>query len=213
MGAIYYYKLTSDDGGAPCVEGGLLSLAICKPMIRSTAEKGDVIFGFAANSLFSDNRLLYIARVSNKERDGQYFINKRYWVRSDCIYRRRGDKYQWHGKALFHGPNDLVHDLGKYPGYRRANVLISKEFRYFGKSGSADYKIRYPAIKRVIEELGRGHRVRHGEALLKQLQSLEQDVWTAYPKKEVIGKSTTYPQPGVCHRSKSCGVIRVREPC
>jgi Nucleotide modification associated domain 2 len=51
MPAMYYYKLTNDDGGAPCVQGDLLSLAICKPMIRSTARPGDLIFGFAANSL------------------------------------------------------------------------------------------------------------------------------------------------------------------
>jgi len=38
MPKIYFYKLTCDDGGAPCVQDGLLSLAICKPMIRSTAE-------------------------------------------------------------------------------------------------------------------------------------------------------------------------------
>jgi hypothetical protein len=32
-----FYKLTADNGGAPCVRYGLLSLAICKPMIRKTA--------------------------------------------------------------------------------------------------------------------------------------------------------------------------------
>jgi len=40
MARIYFYKLTTDDGGAPCVQDGLLSLAICKPMIRGTAEVG-----------------------------------------------------------------------------------------------------------------------------------------------------------------------------
>jgi hypothetical protein len=37
MPKIYIYKLTSDDGGAPCVRDGILSLAICKPWIRSVA--------------------------------------------------------------------------------------------------------------------------------------------------------------------------------
>jgi Nucleotide modification associated domain 2 len=49
MSDIYFYKLTADNGGAPCVRHGLLSLAICKPMIRKTAEEGDLTFGFAAN--------------------------------------------------------------------------------------------------------------------------------------------------------------------
>ena len=30
MAKIYFYKLTNDGGGAPCVERDLLSLAICK---------------------------------------------------------------------------------------------------------------------------------------------------------------------------------------
>jgi Nucleotide modification associated domain 2 len=46
MSDIYFYKLTADNGGAPCVRHGLLSLAICKPMIRKTAEEGDLTFGF-----------------------------------------------------------------------------------------------------------------------------------------------------------------------
>ena len=33
-----------DAGAAPCVERGTLSLAICKPMMRSSAEVDDLIF-------------------------------------------------------------------------------------------------------------------------------------------------------------------------
>jgi Nucleotide modification associated domain 2 len=75
MSDIYFYKLTADNGGAPCVRHGLLSLAICKPMIRKTAEEGDLTFGFAANSLHRDNRLLYVARVTKKLADGEYYRN------------------------------------------------------------------------------------------------------------------------------------------
>ena len=38
MTQVYIYKLTVDDGGAPCVHDGVWTLAICKPAIRSTAE-------------------------------------------------------------------------------------------------------------------------------------------------------------------------------
>src|SRR3989449_5973689 len=88
MSKCYFYKLTCDDGGAPCVQDGLLSLAICKPMIRSTAEVGDLIFGFAAKSLFGDNRLIYIAWVTDKKSEGEYYLNKRFSGRGDRIYRR-----------------------------------------------------------------------------------------------------------------------------
>jgi hypothetical protein len=67
-----------DSGGAPCVQKGLLSLAICKPMIRSSARCGDFILGFAANSLRpSDNRLIYAARVTRKLCNGEYYKDRK----------------------------------------------------------------------------------------------------------------------------------------
>jgi Nucleotide modification associated domain 2 len=47
----YVYKMTTDNGGAPCIVDGVLTLAICKPGIRSTAEKGDWLFGFGGQDL------------------------------------------------------------------------------------------------------------------------------------------------------------------
>lgn len=45
MVKFYFYKLTVDAGAAPCVQRDLLSLAICGPVIRSTAEQGSLISG------------------------------------------------------------------------------------------------------------------------------------------------------------------------
>ncbi|HEX2585542.1 MAG TPA: hypothetical protein VHL14_10435 [Steroidobacteraceae bacterium] len=202
----YYYKLTSDDGGAPCAQDGLLSLALCKPMIRSTAEVGDVIFGFAAKSLDINNRLIYIATITHKEIGGAYFKKMKYRSRRDCIYRWRGDRLKWN-EAGFHGAGDLAHDVGDYPEYERANVLLSNDFRYFGKNGDAEYKDRYPAIKKAVEALGQGHRNRHGEILLRQLESLKSDVWKKY-KEQVLGNSTSVPETDACHL-KPCGGVEV----
>ena len=52
MSKIYIYKMTVDDGGAPCLRDGILSLAICKPAIRSAAEPGSLVLGFAGNELY-----------------------------------------------------------------------------------------------------------------------------------------------------------------
>jgi len=94
MPKIYFYKLRVDDGGAPCVENGLLSLAICKPMIRSTACKDDIVIGFAANRLHSDNRLIYVARITEpKLTNGNSFKLPQYASRADCIYEWRGVRY------------------------------------------------------------------------------------------------------------------------
>ena len=74
MTKVCIYKLTVDDGGAPCVSDGILSLAICKPAIRSAAKRGNVILGFAANSLYEDNCLVYAARVTENFDGKKYFL-------------------------------------------------------------------------------------------------------------------------------------------
>ena len=148
---LYFYKLTTDDGGAPCVQDGLLSLAICKPMIRSTAAVGDLIFGFAANSLHRDNCLLYIARITDKAQHRTYSVNKRFRSRGDCIYERRKSRFVWRTGALYHGPEHLVHDLGTHPDYPRADVLLSTDFRYFGANGTERF-VRF-AYTRAMDDL------------------------------------------------------------
>jgi hypothetical protein len=211
MESIYFYKLTHDNGGAPCVQDGRLSLAICKPMIRRTAKPQSVIFGFAANSLHADNRLIYVARITDKVQGGDYFTKEQFKRRGDCIYERRGDCFVWRQGARHHGPDDLVHDLGKCPTYHKASVLLSDDFRYFGGSGSADYKSSYPLIKDAVEGLGRGHRVHHDKPLRMQLECLMRRVWNE-TEERVAGAPTSEPRRGDCHRSRSCGVLDDTEP-
>jgi hypothetical protein len=206
MGRIYYYKLTTDNGGAPCVHDGLLSLAICKPMIRNTAVVGDLIFGFAANSMRRDNCLLYIAQVTEKVEDRRYYIDKRFATREDRIYERRGKRFVWRAGSLHHGPDHVLHDLGEPPTYPKANVLLSTEFRYLGKEGSADYKTRYPAIKEAVENLGRGHRVQPDEPLRMELLALKRDVWWVNQHGRQARPSSA-PRCGVSHRGRSCGMV------
>jgi hypothetical protein len=207
MPRIFFYKLTADNGGAPCVERGLLSLAICKPMIRGSAEDGDLIFGFSANSLRRDNRLLFVARVTDTLRNGKYFKDSRYAWRDDCIYRFRAGRFV-RRKGARHHPHreDLTHDLGTYPNYPRANVLLSNDFRYFGREGTNEYKSKFPLVKDAVERLGRGHRVPDGEALHKELLDMADWVWRNAGRK-VMGSPTSAPSRYSCHRSKYCGVV------
>lgn len=207
MTRFYFYKLTADNNGAPCLDknGRLLSLAICKPTIRSTAKPGDLIFGFAAKSLHADNPLLYIAHITAKECNGDYYTKAEFSQRGDCIYERCGDRFVWRKGALHHGHDDLIHDIGTYPDYKKTNVLLSDDFRYFGKSGSADYRNRYPLIKEAIEKLGIGHRVNHGEPLRMELQSLKSWVWEK-TRQDEVGEQSSGDCCGICHRTRSFGV-------
>jgi hypothetical protein len=210
MAKIYFYKLTNDGGGAPCVERGLLSLAICKPKIRVGAEPGDWIFGYTANSLDPSNRLLYIARVTDKARHGNYFRLRKFSGRRDCIYKMSDNKFAWKNGALYHGPGDIVHDLGSPPQYPKAEVLLSSDFRYFGANGTAKYKSRYPDIKTAFEALGRGHRVHHDEPLRNELEALMNEEWRKTTRK-VLGNPTSGPSRDACYRSASCGEVSGKE--
>jgi hypothetical protein len=206
---IYFYKLTRDDGGAPCVRNGILSLAICKPFIRASAKVGDTIFGFAANSLSPDNPLIYIARVTGKLCNSEYYKTLLYKNRSDCIYEAVGDGFARRSDAKFDdGPEHLVHDLGQAPRYERANVLLSDDFRYFGDHGLADYKREFPHIKYAVEQLARGHRVHLSQVLREEFERLAADQWKQVHRK-VAGRPMQAPSHIACHRGRSCGVIPV----
>ncbi len=210
MSKIYFYKLTVDDGGAPCVERGLLSLSICKPMIRRTAEKEDIVIGFAANSLSADNRLIYVARVNEKLEKGQYYRSGKHSRRADCIYEWRGGRFAQREGAVYHGSaGDLAHDLGRHPDYSKANTLLSHKFCYFGASGSDDYKKSFRLVAEAVKELGRGHRVHHDEKLLNELEKLARWSW-ALDGASIQGKPTGEPRCGVSHRGGGCGVAEMR---
>ncbi len=173
MSRIYLYKLTADNGGAPCVARGLLTLCICKPGIRSTARIGDVLIGVAANSLYADNRLIYVARITDKLIDGEYFKDSRYRNREDYIYDWHDGVFNVRRGAAHHGQlGDLQHDLGSPPDYPRAKALLSREFRYFSGYGSDEYKTLFPRAARLVERLNQGHRVNHGDALQRELITL-----------------------------------------
>jgi hypothetical protein len=177
---VYIYKLTVDDGGAPCIQGGMLSLAICKPAIRATACPDNIILGFAANSLYVNNCLVYAANVTRHLDAREYFSESRYATRADCIYRWDGQQFKWKKGAMYHSPDDVEHDLGVFPQYERANVLLSersKNYRYFKDSGPIDYKRSYPLLTSLVERLGQGHRINFPTQLQMELRQFIERIW------------------------------------
>jgi hypothetical protein len=210
VGRIFFYKLAHDTGAAPCVHRGLLSLAICKPRIRCGAEVNDLIFGFGANSLRprNRNRLIYVARITQKLAVGEYYKGKKYISRDDCIYRYDARQFWRRKNAKFHfNENDLTHDLGASPKYPRASVLLSLDFRYFGIAGTAEYKSKFPKIMQAVENLGIGERVNHDPELRTQLLDMKDWVWRTTHGK-VLGSPTEAPARSNCHRSRSsCRIV------
>jgi hypothetical protein len=187
---IYFYKLSVDNGGAPHIMKGLLSLAICKPMIRCSAQVGDLIFDFAADTLHTDNRLIYAAQITGKVLNGDYYRSRTYRSRGDCVYNWDGTAFAWRDGSLYHGPKNMTRDLGRHPDYQRAHVLLSSDFRYFGKNGTDSYKTSFSTIKEAVEALKQGHRVKHTNELKGELLDLKDELW----KTTVQGLTTTLPK-------------------
>jgi hypothetical protein len=212
MARVYLYKMTNDDGTAPCVTDGLLTLCLCKPAIRSTARKDDWLIGVAANSLHADNRLIYIARITDRTIDGAYFREAAFRAREDCIYEWRNGAFALRRDARHHrAPGHLEHDLGSAPDYRRANSLLSNEYRYFGSDGSDAYKALFPAVAKAVEKLGRGHRVNHVAALERELIALaETCLATPAPRQ---GDSREPERRGACRPGKPPAAPKARARC
>ncbi|GAB3727091.1 hypothetical protein GCM10028862_03190 [Luteimonas pelagia] len=168
-GDIYVYKLTSDNGGAPCIHKDKLSLAICKPKIRTSAQTGDWILGFGGKSVAElKNKLIYIARVSSVIKDGEYYRDERYADRPDCIYEERAGRFAYrHGKK-FHSEEDIAHDIGEAPEYDRAVTLLSDTFVYLG--GEAD-ESSIAAVRDIYESLPRDYRKNHDPQVRERLES------------------------------------------
>ncbi len=202
-GRFYYYKMTVDGGGAPCVHRGLLSLAICKPLLRQTAEEGDVVIGLAANRIDDGNRIIYVARIGKALRDGAYYRDKRYWRRPDCIYRCAAGKWRQIRNA-FHKKKDIDRDLGKKREH--ASVLLSREFRYFGRTEVKLDWAEYPALRRKVDRLLRGHRVRHSLAVEAELRRLTDGLFRRYRKK-VLGRPTD-AKKGRCNQDDAAPLGR-----
>lgn len=171
---IFIYKLTTDNGGAPCVQDGLLSLCICKPRIRRSARVGDWIIGMGAKgSKALRNRIIYIAQITNTVAGQLYYSEKQYRERNDCIYQINGGRFSWKKGSKYHSPGDLEHDLGQHPKYNRASCLLSDRFIYFGDNDEPSIK----PIRDIYDRLPRDYRKNHSQqnlnTLLKYIATIE----------------------------------------
>jgi hypothetical protein len=185
----YLYKLTSDRGGAPCAlapaagEEPLLTLAICKPAIRRTAQPGDRILGITSHALAQSDgyplqSVIYAAVVAEGI-DARDYFTPAYTARPDCIYefhRHNGTAAHSGRSNLHRAPAHLVKDLGRYPFYKNGRVLLCRDFRYFG-AAAVKIPARLHLLNAAAEALGQGHRVfteqdpesREADALFRHL--------------------------------------------
>ncbi len=166
---LFTYKVMVDAGTAPNPFGGVCTLAICKPKIRTVAIPGDLIVGIAPGD---EGRIVYCMQVTDIKSWNGYIdlcttkvatyddpkypgialkVPKSVNDQGDCIWRN-AELYEevrptWsghEGKAYFE--NDVKN--GK-------NVLLSTKYWYFGMGDKVSIKLR-GRLKSIIP--GRGHR-------------------------------------------------------
>jgi hypothetical protein len=142
---IYTYVVTRDYGFAPNPFYGMCTLATCKPGIRKSAQIGDWVLGIGSKSTHK-NRLIYMMKVTNKVNFNEYWENKEYDAKKpmmttlkkmygDNIYHYNKAKNIWIQADSHHSlENGAVNLDNLNRDTQTDNVLISREFYYFGKS-------------------------------------------------------------------------------
>ena len=188
----YLYKLTSDRGGAPSApppragEEPLLTLSICKPAIRRTAQPGDRVIGVTSHSLvrgegYPPNAVIYAAVVEDAVDAREYYAARSpFRHRPDCIYEfhRRNGTIEHSGRTPLHAdPAYRSRDIGQYPFYKNGRTLLSRNFRYLG-SKAMPLADRFPRLAEVVESLGQGHRIfRDGDPEGPEIDMLFRLLW------------------------------------
>lgn len=202
-GTIYVYKLTCDNGGAPCIYKSTLSLSICKPRIRMDAKVGDWIVGFGGKSKPElRGRLIYIAQVTAIECNGDYYAGEQYRNRPDCVYRRTGSGYEYVTGSKYHDPEDLSHDLGSAPNFERARNLLSDRFAYFGAKQGPSLE----SVMDIYEGLPRDFTKNHAPDIRDRLESFIVSVFEQFGAGP-HGRPTQGDTAAKCHLSEDDDIV------
>lgn len=174
---LYSYILACDNGGAPCVEEGCLSIAICKPEIRRLSKVGDIIVGISGYKLGKEKKIIFICKITKMVTMEEYGNI----TRSDSIYTSKLKMK----KNPFHNCGDYERDInGK-------NVIMSTDFIYFGK--------KYIPLPENLQDIipGRGYQSTKNEPYKQEVMNL----FTS-EKKNGIGKRGNYTGKNKCKKNK-----------
>jgi len=147
MTRIFRYILQTDTGMAPCTDRGRLTLATCKPKIRSSAMPGDWVMGFYPRP-FERGLVAWAGRIERKLETGNY--EREFRGRSDAVYRQKADGTFKRLRPDYHpGANEIRKDLS-------GPVLVFDEQAtwYFG-----DEPRLLPEALIHLAPGGQGHRV------------------------------------------------------
>ena len=147
MTKIYRYILATDNGMAPCVYKGLVTLATCKPKIRRKANVGDWVAGFYPRP-HPRGLIAYAGKVRQILEIGEY--ERVHRGRPDAVYREKSDGSFTRLRPEYHPEQKQINKDLSGP------VLIfeKKSLWYFG-----DKPKDLPIELLHLQARGQGHRV------------------------------------------------------
>jgi len=143
----YRYILASDDGHAPCIDDGLVTLCTCKPQIRRAAQVGDWVAGYMPKGI-AEGQLSWIGLIAEAMSPTDY--ERRFRGRRDAQYRLAANGNIERVDNRYHpGAAEQRKDLS-------AKVLIfdPEASWYFG-----DQPMEPPSTLDALKAAGQGHRV------------------------------------------------------
>ena len=173
MTYVYVYRLTADTGLAPCVENGLLSLAVCKggqmrgdKLVHTglrywVGSKKDTDYDKDKVYILGtyENKLLYLARVTNVVSMMDYFDGMSNG-RTDNIYSVVKGELTRNKRLCNEGVHTEAERIAK--DFAGEYVLLSDDYIYLGRDAIqndivAKYTARFQETKRykgtVAEQL------------------------------------------------------------
>ncbi|MDA8163046.1 MAG: hypothetical protein M0022_09130 [Desulfobacteraceae bacterium] len=170
---VFIYVVARDYGFAPNPFYGICTLATCKPGIRKSAGIGDWIFGIGSKSTHP-NRLVYLMKVTQKITFNEYWENVEYARKKPQMTTLK----KMYGDNIYYFENGVWYQANSHHSYEDGktnpinlekdtgsdNVLISREFFYFGKNA-----ILIPEkFATAIYKSGRGYRKEEESELINE---------------------------------------------
>lgn len=179
---LYSYVIAQDSGLAPNPFWRLLTLNVCKPKIRLSAERGDWIIGTGSKKVKKKDggtidfagKLVYAMKVSDKKTMKEYdfyckrnlqkkipYLSKVDWriIVGDSIYDYSDSEIPRLRKLIHKEKNKQTDLSGKY-------TLLSNCFFYFGDK-AVDFVHQFPELVKDPKS-ARGHKIIRNELLIKR---------------------------------------------
>ena len=181
---LYTYVIAQDSGLAPNPFWGELTLNVCKPRIRLSAEEGDWIIGTGSKNVKTKNgsikdfagKLVYAMKVSKKLTMKEYDIYCKNQLQKKIPYLSKkdwriivGDSIYDYSETGIPKLRKLIHkEKHKSTDLSGKNTLISKSFFYFGDK-AVDFLKEFPELVKDPKS-ARGHKIIIDEPLIKRFE-------------------------------------------